>query len=177
MVNMSDPPPARPTGPPPSAVAQPARSVPGRYWAVLAAVAAAALIVGAAIATTVLLVVVQVGQPQHRYEVGVILDLDATAEQKSAIEAALTALRPVDGIRSQSREETWKHFKEQFEDQPDLLNSARPESMPESFRLRSTGKTFDCAALTPVRQLPGVDEITVLQLPADGRPGAIVDCP
>jgi hypothetical protein len=48
--------------------------------------------------------------------------------------------------------------------------------MPESFRLRSTGKTFDCGALTPVRRLPGVDEITVLQSPADGRPGAVIDC-
>ncbi|MFC6017049.1 permease-like cell division protein FtsX [Plantactinospora solaniradicis] len=173
---MSDPAPAPPTATPSAADSPPARSVPGRYWAVLAAVAAAAMLVGAAIATTVLLVVVQVGQPEQRYEVGVILDLDVTAEQKSTIEAALAALRPVDGIRLQSREETWEKFKEQYKDQPDLLNSAQPGSMPESFRLRSTGKTFDCGALAPVRKLSGVDEITVFQLPADGRPGAIVDC-
>ncbi|MBF9127469.1 hypothetical protein I0C86_00435 [Plantactinospora sp. S1510] len=174
---MSDPAPAPPTQAPPPAEPPPARSVPGRYWAVLAAVAAAAMLVGAAVATTVLLVVVPLGQPQHRYDVGVLLDLDATAEQKSAIRAALAALRPEDGIRFQSREETWEKFKEQFKNQPDLLNGARPESMPESFWFRRTGKTFDCAALTPVRQLPGVDDITVLQLPAGGRTGALVDCP
>ncbi|MBE1488152.1 permease-like cell division protein FtsX [Plantactinospora soyae] len=172
---MSEPTPAPSTGVPPPP-ATPGRSVPARHWAVLAGVAAVAMLVGAAIATTVLLVVVQVGQAQHRYEVGVLLDLDATAEQKDVIKSALTALRPVDGIRLQSREETWERFKEQFKDQPDLVNAARPESMPESFRLRSTGKTFDCEALTPVRRLPGVDEITVLQLPADGRPGAVIDC-
>jgi cell division protein FtsX len=144
---------------------------------VLVAVAAAAMLIGAAIATSVILLFDGDGGPPHRYNVSVFLDHDITDEQQDVVQSALTALDPVDGIRFESREEAWQQFQEMFSDQPDLIASIRPESLPESFRLTTTGESFDCPPLTSVQQLAGVAEIVVVQLPTDGRLGAPVSCP
>ncbi|PZG01524.1 hypothetical protein C1I99_06880 [Micromonospora deserti] len=161
----------------PSAVSD--QSAPWLRWIVLAAVALAAMLVGA-IATTVVLFSMRDGQPQPQngYEVRVSLEVDVTAEQKGAVESALSTRYPADGVERESREEAWERFKELFKDQPDLIRSASPSAMPESFRVVTVSQVFDCAALAPVERMPGVDKIIVRQL-ADGRhPGAVVlNCP
>jgi hypothetical protein len=57
-----------------------------------------------------------------------------------------------------------------------MVNGVKVESMPESFRLVTKGTTFDCGALTPLRHLPGVDKIQVLQRATRERPGAELAC-
>lgn len=157
----------------PPAGAPPAR---GRRWMVLVVVAAIALLVGAAATAAVFVVSDRFGQPRHEYRVAVFLDHDITAGQKAAVEAALGRLPAVNAITFESREQAWAKFQEAFKGQPDLVAKAKPEDMPESFRLTTTGAEFDCAALAPVRALPGVDMINVVRPAKDGDPGVVVDC-
>jgi cell division protein FtsX len=163
---------AQPT--PPSSL--PDRSARRRRVVLMVATAAAAMLVGAVTATAAILLLDE-GPPQHRYDVSVFLDHDISAEQRDAVESALAALHPVDGIRFESREQAYQRFQDMFRDEPELTESTEPEDMPESFRLTTTGEVFDCAALRSVRQLPGVAETVVVQVPADERPGAAVHCP
>ena len=98
------------------------------------------------------------------YQVSVFLTADATGPDKRAIEAALPDLRPVGGIQFETRQEAWQRFKEQFKDSPDLVNSTRPESLPESYRLTVPDLPAVCPALHRIRQLPGVDEVVTTDL-------------
>ncbi|MGI5212725.1 permease-like cell division protein FtsX [Plantactinospora sp. CA-290183] len=169
--------PPAPAVPPPGAAD---RSAAWRPWILLAAVAVLAMLVGAGAATAVVLAFAPDGppRPQQRYETRVTLTMDATAEQKAAVEAALTARYPADGVRLESRAETWERFREVFKDDPELLDRVRPDDLPESFLVRSGGRVFDCAGLAPVERLPGVDQIRVRQLAAGGLPDAdLLGCP
>ncbi|WP_158554022.1 permease-like cell division protein FtsX [Micromonospora deserti] len=175
---MSDMPPQPSAGTPLPAVSPsdiPDQSAPWLRWIVLAAVALAAMLVGAGAAATSFLVLVQDGQ-QDRYVVTVFLGADVTAEQKEAVESALSARYPVDGVRLDSAEETWERYREQYKDTLDL-DDETPEGVSESFRVETTGEVFDCAALSPVGRMAGVRMISVVQPPAEGRPYTLlVDC-
>lgn len=149
-------------------------SAPRRRRGLLLVVAAAAMLVAALAATAVVLVVNR--GDQHQYAVNVFLTQDVTAEQKAAIESALHALQPVEAIRFETREQAWQHFKEMFRDSPGVIEQASADAMPESFRLTTKGREFDCTRLTPIRRLSGVNEIQVLQQPVKGKPGATVGC-
>lgn len=138
-------------------------------------VGVAALLVGAAIATVTVLAVGD-GTKQHRYDVTMFLGNDTTTPQKDAIRTALNQLHPVDGIRFEDREQAYARFKEMFKDRPDLVNSIKPESLPESFRLTTSGTEFDCPALNTIRRLPGVDDVVVVQPAVQGHPGVEVRC-
>lgn len=137
-------------------------------------VAVVAMLVGAVAATTVVLVVVR--SNQHQYAVNVFLSNEATAEQKAAIESALHGLDPVDGVRLEGREQAWQHFQEMFKDRPDMVAQVSADAMPESFRLTTEGREFDCTRLAPIRGLPGVEEIQVIQRPTGKKAGAVVGC-
>jgi cell division protein FtsX len=155
-----------PAGPPPVARR--------RRWVPLVVVAAVATLVGALIATGVVLVLDR--DPANRYTVRVFLTQDVTAEQKADVERALAAMSPVDGVSFESREQAYENFKRLYKDNPDIVNSVKPEHMPESFQITTTGKAFSCERLAPLRPLGGIDEIQVIQLPAKRRPGAIIGC-
>lgn len=135
----------------------------------------AAVLLGAVIAT-VTVVALHLGQARHRYDVSVFLSHDATTAQKDAIRTKLDALHPVGGIRFEDRQQAYAEFKKDFKDYPDLVDGTRPDSLPESFRLTSSGTQFDCSALNKVRHLPGVDKTVVVGPPAHGHPGAEVEC-
>jgi cell division protein FtsX len=163
------PDPAWPAPVPATYPSVPYRPAPRRRWGLLVTVAAAALLAGAVIVTTVIVVAGRYGgPPKHRFDVAVFLKNDSTAEQQETIRSALPALHPVDGIRFEDRQQAYQRFKEQFKDAPDLIATIRPDELPESFRLTTSGTEFDCAAAAPVRQLPGVDDILVLQVPDKG---------
>ncbi len=171
---MSDPTPELPLAlsEEPLGGAPPARR---RRWVALVVVGVAALLVGAAIATVTVLAV-GAGPEQHRYDVSVFLAHDTTTPQKGTIRTALDTLHPVDGIRFEDRQAAYAKFKEMFKDRPDLVNSTQPDSLPESFRLTTSGTEFDCPALNEIRHLPGVDNVVVVQPAVHGHPGAEVKC-
>jgi len=164
--SLTDGAPELPTDPP--AVRQ------GRSWVRLCLAVAAGLLIGAVAATAVVLVVNR--PPENEYAVTVFLMVNASAEQKAAIESALHGLHPVDGIQFEDHAQAYQHFKELFKDHPDFIARTSANALPESYRLRTRGRVFDCAAVAPVRHLLGVDEIHVIQEPVGGHPGAAVAC-
>ncbi|HEX5594691.1 MAG TPA: permease-like cell division protein FtsX [Micromonosporaceae bacterium] len=135
-------------------------------------VAAVAMVVGALAASTVFLVVGH----QHHYAVYVYLHEDVTTEQKGAIESALDALQPVGGIRFESGEQAFQRLRELFQDSPDMIRRFSADALPESFRLTTKSREFDCARLVPIWRLPGVNEIQVVQVPTKGKAPAVVGC-
>ncbi|MET7670447.1 permease-like cell division protein FtsX [Micromonospora luteifusca] len=132
-----------------------------------------AAIVGALAATAVTLAVTRT-QP-HEYAVSVFLEEDATPEQKAAVESALDALDPVER-KFESREQAWENYRKLFKDRPDLLSAGSLEAMPESFRLKTKSRMFDCAPLVRVRELAAVDKIQVIQRPTEDEAGAEIAC-
>jgi cell division protein FtsX len=176
------PPPSTTDGPPaPSGTAAdpqgPDQDRPARRWLALVSVAVVAALLGAAVATGVIVLSGWRAEPSHRFSVLVFLNTDVTAAQRDAVRSRLTALHPVGGVQFEDRAQAWQKFQKNFKDlAPDLANSSRPESMPESFRLVLRARAFDCSVLAPVRALPGIDEIKVVQYPEKGRPGAMIGC-
>ncbi|MGK5739295.1 permease-like cell division protein FtsX [Micromonospora sp. URMC 103] len=168
---LPSPPEPLPLDVPPGAPESPAPR--RRRWIPLVLVGVVAMLVGAGAATAVTLAVTR-SEP-HEYAVNVYLEQDATPEQKAAIGSALDVLKPVER-RFETREQAWAHYKELFKDHPEALAAGSLDAMPESFRLRTRSRTFDCALLAPVRDLPSVDKIQVLQMPRADEAGAEVAC-
>lgn len=147
---------------PETAVPAPQQS-PWRRRSLFAAVVVVSMLLGAAAATGVLLVTGLPTQPVHRYVVNIYLEAETTADQKAAIEAALPAFNPSGDVHFEDQAEAWRKFQVALKSRPDLLRSSTKEDMPESFRLETKGRVFDCAGYTKVRHMPGVDKIQVLQ--------------
>ncbi|MEJ3746195.1 permease-like cell division protein FtsX [Actinomycetes bacterium KLBMP 9797] len=163
MSDFPHPPPAAPGRPP-------------RRWLLPVLVGAMALLVGAAGATTAFLLLDRRAEAQSHYAVTVFLEQDATAAQRDALSDALDDLSGAEDIAFRTREEAYALFKEQYKDEPDILDDVRPESLPESFRFTKTGTDVDCASLKPVYDLPGVADISVLQYPTQEDLGGPVKC-
>jgi cell division protein FtsX len=156
-------------------LSDPAGSEPApRRLGLYVVVAVVALLVGALGASAVFLLAGR-GE-ENRYAVTVFLTEDAGAGQRAPIEAALSGLHPVGDIGFETREQAWQRFKETFKDKPDLISTASADAMPESFRLTTESSEFDCAQLAPVRRLPGIDSIQVVQRPTKGHAGAVIGC-
>ncbi|GAA2881623.1 hypothetical protein Acy02nite_16450 [Actinoplanes cyaneus] len=134
-----------------------------RPWFLLTIIVVASMLIGAGAATGAFLFAGLPGQPVHHYSVNIYLKSDATADQKAAVEAALPAFEPVGEVQFENRDQAWARFQELFKDRPEYLEGARKESLPESFKLETKGRLFDCAGYTKVRHLPGVDKIQVIQ--------------
>lgn len=152
------------------AVDAPAR----RGWMRTAAVAVLAAVIGAGAAIGILMFT-DSGRPTLQYNVSVFLEPDATAEQKAAIEAALPTFAPSGAVTFETRDQAWANLQEMAKTVPEILQSATKESLPESFRLKTEGAEFDCAGVRAVRDLPGVSDILVAQLPRNGY-GAKITC-
>jgi cell division transport system permease protein len=130
---------------------------------VVVLVAVVALLVGAGAATGVWFVTRPPDVPVHQFTVTILLENDATPEQKAAIEAALPAFKAKGAITFTNRDEAWREMQEMMKDRPDFLESTGKDAMPESFNLETEGRLFDCTGYTTVRHMAGVDEIQVVQ--------------
>ena len=97
--------------------------------------------------------------PARPVDMAVFLRSDATEQQKQAIIQQLHAIPAASGVRFETREQAYQRFKEQFKDQPDLLGSVRPDSLPESFRFTVTDRTTADVLIVRLRTLPGVDDV------------------
>ena len=70
-----------------------------------------------------------------KVQVSIFLTDDVTDDQRSAIEQKLKASDEVKNFVYESKDEAYKRFKEQFAQQPDLVNNVGPDALPESFRV------------------------------------------
>jgi cell division transport system permease protein len=81
-----------------------------------------------------------------------------TEAQREQIGADLRALPQVKKVYYESKQEAYRHFREQFKDS-DVFDSVRPESMPESYRVKLTDpEQFEIVASAFVGR-PGVQDV------------------
>ena len=71
-----------------------------------------------------------------KIEVSIFLKNDVTDDQRTSLQADLKGDPLVQNVIYESRETAWQRFKTQFHDAPDLVNATKPESLPESFRVK-----------------------------------------
>jgi cell division transport system permease protein len=103
-----------------------------------------AMIITMAVSLTMLgaalLLYLQVDDMQNffyaKIEVSIFLKPDVTADQRSSLKNDLTADPLVKEVTYESRADAYTRFKEQFKDAPDLVNATKPDSLPESFRVK-----------------------------------------
>jgi cell division transport system permease protein len=70
-----------------------------------------------------------------KVQVSIFLADTVTEEQRAAVETQLKASPEVKSYIYESKDEAYKRFKEQFSQQPDLVNNVGPDALPESFRV------------------------------------------
>ncbi|WP_422772005.1 permease-like cell division protein FtsX [Plantactinospora sp. WMMC1484] len=104
--------------------------------------------------------------------ISVFLSHDATPEQKQAVEERLRGVPDAAEVTFQDREQAYARVKDLARDDPELLDSVRPENLPESFLLTlrdraAFDRTVDGPLLDELRAMPGVEDVSY---PEDGPP-------
>ncbi|RBY95877.1 ABC transporter permease [Blastococcus sp. TF02-8] len=88
---------------------------------------------------TGLLIAQMIGKMKDIYydkvQVSIFLADDVTDEQRQAIRTELEASDEVKDFIYESRDEAYERFKEQFAQQPELVENTPPDALPESFRV------------------------------------------
>jgi len=83
---------------------------------------------------------------------------DVTAEQRERIGAVLRASPEVSAVHFESRADAYENFKQLYADAPELVDSVRPDTLPESWRF-TLACTGDIGAMRQRLALPGVDDV------------------
>ena len=104
------------------------------------------------------------GEWQGRIEVSIFLCDDArcpaiTPEQQQELRAQLEAEPVVDEVFFESKQAAYERFVEQFEDQPALVETISPETLPASFRVKLTDPERFAVISDRFSAFPGVEEI------------------
>jgi cell division transport system permease protein len=71
-----------------------------------------------------------------KVEVSIFLKPDVTQEQRTALQSDLESDPLVLHSIYESKDVAWSRFKTEFRDAPDLVNATKPDSLPESFRVK-----------------------------------------
>ena len=86
------------------------------------------------------LMYLQVGQMKDFYyakiEVSIFLTADITDGQRASIDAALTASPLVRDKVYETKAQALARFRKMFQDSPTLVDAVRPDTLPESFRVK-----------------------------------------
>ncbi|MEH0983357.1 permease-like cell division protein FtsX [Micromonospora sp. CPCC 205556] len=96
--------------------------------------------------------------------VAVFLDPEATASQTSAVETRLRAVPDITDLTFVDHQQAYEAMRKDLADEPDLLDSVKPESLPESFRFRLPDRaafehTYSGPLRADLRALDGVDSV------------------
>jgi cell division transport system permease protein len=126
-----------------------------------------AMIITMAVSLTMLgaafMLYLQVGDMEEffykKIEVSVFLKADVTEEQRKGLESDLNGDDLVQEVTYESKELAWERFKTQFRDAPDLVNATKPESLPESFRIKLKNPKLFNEINEKYRERAGVSEI------------------
>jgi cell division transport system permease protein len=71
-----------------------------------------------------------------KVEVSIFLKNEVTDDQRSSLKTDLGSDPLVKNVQYVSKGEAYEQFKTQFKDAPDLVNATKPDSLPESFRVK-----------------------------------------
>jgi len=105
----------------------------------------------------------QVGQMKDffydKIEVSIFLKSDVNQSQRDAISSALEQDPLVKSWFYESKEKAYENFQTMFRDAPDLVNSVKPESLPEAFRVQLNDPEQYRAAADKYSTFEGIEEI------------------
>ncbi|MFI5955240.1 permease-like cell division protein FtsX [Cryptosporangium sp. NPDC051539] len=93
-------------------------------------------------------------------EVSIFLNAAVTADQKTALQTKLEGDPEVQKVTYESKDEAYKRFKELFKDSPDLVENTKPESLPESFRVKLKNPNQANTVDAEYKTQPGVDVVS-----------------
>jgi cell division transport system permease protein len=82
-----------------------------------------------------------------------------TDAQRTQISQAISALPQVQRVYYESKDEAYKHFKEQFKDTPALVNNTTPDQLPDSFRVKLKDPQRSDIVISALTGRPGVAEV------------------
>ena len=99
-----------------------------------------------------------------RVEVSIFLCDDRTcpaitAEQQEELREELEAQEVVDEVMYESKQEAYDRFTDLFEDQPSLVESIEPDTLPASFRVRLENPNLFNVIRDQFAAYPGVEEV------------------
>lgn len=126
-----------------------------------------AMIITMAVSLTMLgaslLLYMQVNEMRDFYydkiEVSIFLKTDVTDDQRTSLKDALNNDPLVQEVIYESKEQAWERFKTQFRDAPDLVAATKPDSLPESFRVKLRDPQKVQALSDEFRSRDGISEI------------------
>jgi len=95
----------------------------------------------------------------EQIEVTIFLKNDVTPVQKDAIGAELASDPLVQESAFETREQAYARFSEIYKDAPDLVASTKPESLPESYRVKLHDPNSFAGVEAKYRGKEGVDSI------------------
>jgi len=96
-------------------------------------------------------------------EVTVFLETTVTPEQKDAIQSKLESDSEIKSVTYESKQEAYERFKELFAESPDLVENTKPESLPESFRLKLEDPSQADNIDAKYKNVAGVDIVSTQQ--------------
>ena len=111
--------------------------------------------------------------PRDATDVVVFLSHDVGDRQRSALDEALDEDPRVATSHFDSREQAYERFRVLWADSPDLVASVRPESLPESFRLRLVEASRFAAFRADYAARDGVQEIYGRVCPVSAPVGGV----
>jgi hypothetical protein len=99
-------------------------------------------------------------------DVSIFLTADITDQQRSAVDRVLHADPAVRALVYESREKAFARYKKAFEEAPQLVAGVQASYLPESFRIKLTGRSQYPKLAARVESMPGVDEVVGSACPA-----------
>ena len=84
---------------------------------------------------------------------------EITPEQRDELQAQLEAQPVVQDVYYESKDEAYENFKEQFRDQPDLVETVNAEALPASFRVKLRDPEQFGVIKDQFEAYPGVEDI------------------
>ncbi|SNS55313.1 cell division transport system permease protein [Geodermatophilus saharensis] len=95
-----------------------------------------------------------------KVQVSIFLADDVTDEQRSAIETQLADSPEVATYLYESKEEAYERFRQQFSQQPELVENTPPDALPESFRVELVNpERYEVIAAEFPNGQNGVDQV------------------
>lgn len=94
-----------------------------------------------------------------KIQVSIYLKKDVTDEQRTTLEAAIKEDPLVESYFHETKAKAYENFKNMFRDTPDLVNSVKPDTLPESFRLSLKNPEEYQKAFEKYKSYEGISDI------------------
>jgi cell division transport system permease protein len=92
-------------------------------------------------------------------QVAIFLKTDVTTEQRAGISAQLDANPLISEKRYEDKDAAYKRFQELYADSPDLLKVLRPDSLPESYRVKLKDPEGYDAFSESIKGVDGIQDV------------------